>query len=51
VILMDAPFDFTSPDAATTKFIRVSSLSHENVAIFEVVLFNVIWQHLNGLNF
>jgi len=51
MVLMDTALDLIPPNTATTEFIWVSSFCHENITIFEMILFNVFWQHLDGLDF
>src|SRR6266850_2787794 len=50
MVLMDAAFDFTSPNAAPPKLVWISSLSHENIAIFEAVFAEIFRQHRDGLD-
>ena len=47
---MDAAFDFTSPNAAPPQLVWISSLSHENIAIFEAVFVEIFRRHLDGLD-
>jgi hypothetical protein len=50
MVLMDAAFDFTSPNAAPPKFVWISSLSHQNIAVFEAVFAEILRQHRDGLD-